>query len=154
MFSLFFLSYYSRAFIALVGYESRGLEHFVCSCHCIWCISLSSLRGFVVVSEVEKIVTREFIGTLELVPLGCVGPQRLVVVAELNHYGVKLRDATGASNSVVEIAPRICTGTVTAPKGCQLYGFGDRPQVSHSGITASCIGKSVRRNRVDHVGFM
>ena len=41
----------------------------------LWCIGLSSLRGFVVVvSEVEKIVTLECIGTLELVPLGCVGP--------------------------------------------------------------------------------
>ena len=75
MFSLFFLSYSSIAFVALVGFESGGLEHFVCSCHCIWCIGLSSLRGFVVVvSEVEKIVTLECIGTLELVPLGCVGP--------------------------------------------------------------------------------
>ena len=73
---------------------------------------------------------------------------------ELNHCGGKLRDATGASNSVVEIAPCICTGSVTALKGRHLYGFGDFPQVSYSGITASCIGKSVRRNRVDHVGFM
>ena len=32
-----------------------------------------------------------------------------------------------------------CTGSVTAPKGCHLYGFGDRPQGSLSGITASCI---------------
>ena len=41
----------------------------------LWSIGLSSLRGFiVVVSEVEKIVTLECIGTLELVPLGCVGP--------------------------------------------------------------------------------
>src|SRR3954462_6936895 len=50
-----------------MGFESGGLEHFVCSCHCIWCIGLSSLRGFVVVSEVENIVTLECIGTLELV---------------------------------------------------------------------------------------
>ena len=28
---------------------------------------------------------------------------------------------------------------VTAPKGCHLYGFDDRPQGSLSGITASCI---------------
>ena len=41
----------------------------------LWCIGLSSLRGFVVVvSEVEKIATLECVGTLELVPLGCVGP--------------------------------------------------------------------------------
>ena len=33
----------------------------------------------------------------------------------------------------------ICTGSVTAPKRCHLYGFGDRPQGSLSGITASCI---------------
>ena len=32
-----------------------------------------------------------------------------------------------------------CTGSVTVPKGCHLYGFGDRPQGSLSGITASCI---------------
>ena len=70
MFSLFFLSYSSIAFVALVGFESGGLEHFVCSCHCFWCIGLSSLRGFVVVvSEVEKIVTLECIDTLELVLL-------------------------------------------------------------------------------------
>ena len=30
-------------------------------------------------------------------------------------------------------------GLVTAPKGCHLYGFGDHPQGSLSGITASCI---------------
>ena len=75
MFSLFFLSYSSIAFVALVGFEGEGLEHFLCSCHCIWCIGLSSLQGFiVVVSEVEKIATLECIGTLELVPLGCIGP--------------------------------------------------------------------------------
>jgi len=57
------------------GIESRGFEHFVCSCHCIWCIGLSSLRGFVVVvSEVEKIVSLECIGTLELVTLGTWSP--------------------------------------------------------------------------------
>ena len=28
---------------------------------------------------------------------------------------------------------------MTAPKGCHLYGFGDRPQGSLSGITAPCI---------------
>ena len=71
---MFFLSYSSIAFVALVGFESGGLEHFVCSCHCFGASVLSSLRGFVVVSEVEKIVTLECIGTLELVPLGCVGP--------------------------------------------------------------------------------
>src|SRR3954467_2275613 len=92
----------------------------------------------------SRACTLECTGTLELVPLGCVGTYRLVV-AELNHCGVKLRDATGASNSVVEIAPGICTGSVTAPKGRHLYGFGDRPQVSYSGITASRIGESVRR---------
>ena len=32
-----------------------------------------------------------------------------------------------------------CTGSVTAPKGCHLYGFDDRPQGSLSGITAPCI---------------
>jgi hypothetical protein len=26
----------------LVEIESEGFEHFVCSCHCIWCIILSS----------------------------------------------------------------------------------------------------------------
>ena len=70
---------------------------------------------------------------------------RLRFVLELNHCGVKLRDATGASNSVVEIAPSICTGSVTAPKGRHLYGFGERPQVSYSGFTSSRIGESVRR---------
>ena len=73
---------------------------------------------------------------------------------ELNHCGVKLRDATGASNSVVEIASSICTGSMTALKGCHLYGFGDLPQVSYSGFTASCIGESVRRNRVALIGFV
>ena len=72
MFSLFFLSYYSIAFVSLVGFESEGLEHFVCSFHFIWCIGLSSLRGFIVV-VVEKIFTFECIGTLELVPLGIIG---------------------------------------------------------------------------------
>ena len=41
----------------------------------LWCIGLSSLRGFIVVEvDLEKIVTLECIGTLELVPLGCVVP--------------------------------------------------------------------------------
>ena len=39
----------------------------------LWCIGLSSLRGFVVVvSEVEKIVTLECIDTLELVLLSAL----------------------------------------------------------------------------------
>ena len=32
----------SIAFVALVGFESEGLGHSVCPCHCIWCIDLSS----------------------------------------------------------------------------------------------------------------
>jgi hypothetical protein len=39
--SLFFLSYSSIAFVGLVEFE-----HFVCSCHCICCIGLSSPRRF------------------------------------------------------------------------------------------------------------
>ena len=39
----------------------------------LWCIGLSSLRGFVVVvSEVEKVVTLECVGTLELVLLSAL----------------------------------------------------------------------------------
>jgi hypothetical protein len=43
---LFFLSYLSIAFVALVGFERERFEHFVCSCHCIWCIGLSSSWRF------------------------------------------------------------------------------------------------------------
>jgi hypothetical protein len=43
---LFFLSYPSIAFVAFVGFGREGFEHFVCSCHCIWCIGLSSPRSF------------------------------------------------------------------------------------------------------------
>ena len=81
MFSMFLLSYSSIVFVALVGFEIEGLEHFVCSCHCIGCIGLSSLRVFVVVEvEVEKIITLECIGTLDLVPLGCIGPRGLLLL--------------------------------------------------------------------------
>jgi hypothetical protein len=45
-FPLYFLSYLSIALVALVGFEWEGFEHFVCSCHCIWCIGLSSPRSF------------------------------------------------------------------------------------------------------------
>ena len=38
----------------------------------LWCIGLSSLQGFVVVSEVEKIVTLECIDILELVLLSAL----------------------------------------------------------------------------------
>jgi hypothetical protein len=44
---LFFLSYLSIALVDLVGFEWEGFEYFVCSCHCIWCIGLSSPRRFV-----------------------------------------------------------------------------------------------------------
>jgi hypothetical protein len=44
--SLFFLSYPSIAFVDLVGFWREGFDHFVCSCHCIWCISLSSTQRF------------------------------------------------------------------------------------------------------------
>ena len=45
--SLFFLSCSSIPFVGLVGLESEGLDHLVWSCHCIGCIGLGSLRGFV-----------------------------------------------------------------------------------------------------------
>ena len=72
VFSLFFLSLSSIAFVALVGFEREGLEHLVCSFHCISCIGLSSPRWHVEV-KVEKLITLECLGTLELVPLGCLG---------------------------------------------------------------------------------
>ena len=46
----------------------------------------------------------------------------------------------------MEIAPSNLTGSVTALKGCHLYGFGDRPQGSLSGITASCIVRGSEEN--------
>ena len=72
MFSLFFLSLSSIAFVALVGFGRGGLGHSVCPCHCISCIGLSSPRdtGKLVV---EKLITLGCLGTLELVPLGCLG---------------------------------------------------------------------------------
>src|SRR3954471_9995297 len=33
-----------QAFVALVEFGREGFEHYLCSCHCIWCISLSSPR--------------------------------------------------------------------------------------------------------------
>ena len=92
------------------------------------------------------------LGTLELVPLGFLGALDGWWCSELNHCGAKLRARVGVSNYVVEIAPSNltdtvdhpqglpkCMGSVTTPKGCHLYGFGDRPQGSLSEITASCI---------------
>jgi hypothetical protein len=64
-FPLFFHSYLSIALVALVGFEWEGFEHFVCSCHCIWCISLSSPWRFV---EVE---------VRSLLLLGSWNPRRL-----------------------------------------------------------------------------
>jgi hypothetical protein len=49
-FPLFLLSYPSIALVALVGFE-----HFVCSCHCIGCIGLSSPRRFMEVKVCELI---------------------------------------------------------------------------------------------------
>jgi hypothetical protein len=43
---LFFLSSSPIALVALVGFGREGLVHFVCSCHCIGCIGLSSPRRF------------------------------------------------------------------------------------------------------------
>ena len=39
----------------MLEFESEGLEHFVCSCHCI-CIGLSPPRGFVVVLLVSLLL--------------------------------------------------------------------------------------------------
>jgi hypothetical protein len=43
---LFYLSYLSIALVALEGFEWEGFEHFVCPCHCIGCIGLSSPQRF------------------------------------------------------------------------------------------------------------
>ena len=53
------------AFVALLEFESEGLEHFVCSCHCI-------LHRF-------EPSTRIRVGiTCELVTLGSLDPRRLL----------------------------------------------------------------------------
>ena len=49
-------------------------------------------------SEVEKLITLECLGALELVPLGCLGALDGCGVSELNHCGVKLRESVGVSN--------------------------------------------------------
>ena len=95
--SLFFLSYSFIAFVVVVGFGSEGLDHFMCSCHCISCIGLSSPRLYVEV-KFEKLFTLGCLSTLELVPPGCFGAQTGGGASELNHCGVKLRASVGVSN--------------------------------------------------------
>ena len=57
------------------------------------------------------------LGTLELVPLGCLGALDGCWCSELNHCGAKLRASVGVSNEVVEIAPSNLTGTGDHPQG-------------------------------------
>ena len=47
-----------------------------------------------------------------------------------------------------------CTGSVTALKGRHLYGFGDRPQGSLSGITTPCIVRGHEENTVALVALL
>jgi hypothetical protein len=99
----------------LVGFGREGFEHFVCSCHCIWYIGLSSPRRFD--GESKKLSSSWVLGTLDgLVDFLGTSNQ---VVEIFPSFVVPRWRFLGASNWVVEIAPS--------------YGFGDRPQVSHSG---------------------
>ena len=87
------------------------------------------------------IVLRGCFGVLEA--WWCLGAQSLWCKAPGKRRGLQLGcgDCPEQFVRVPVTAPRVatCTGSVTAPKGCHLYGFGDRPQGSLSGITASCI---------------
>jgi hypothetical protein len=60
---VFFLSYFSIAFVVLVEFESEGFEHFVCSYHCIWCIGLTSPQRFG--GESKKLISSWVLVTLE-----------------------------------------------------------------------------------------
>jgi hypothetical protein len=51
------------ALVALVGFGREGLVHFVCSCHCIGCIGLSSPRRFG--GEIKKLISSWVLGTLD-----------------------------------------------------------------------------------------
>jgi hypothetical protein len=103
--------------------------------------------------KVEKLITLGCLGTLELVPLGCLGALDGWWCRGAQSLWWKAPgQASGSAIRLWRLPRAICTGTgdrpqglpkcsgsVTAPKGCHLYGFGDRPQGSLSGITASCI---------------
>ena len=152
MFSfLFFLSFSSLALVASVGFERRTWALRVpLPLHLVHLFEFSTvIRGSY---KLRSLLFSWVLGTLELVPLGCLGALDGWCCSVLNHCGVKLRASVGVSNLVVEVAPSNlmgtgdrpqglpkCTGSATAPKGCHLYGFGDRPQGSLSGITAPCI---------------
>ena len=80
------------------------------------------------------------LGTLYLVLLVCFGileawwcleAQSLWCKASVKRRGLQL-----GCGDCPEQFVRV---PVTAPKVCHLYGFGDRPQGSLSGVTASCI---------------
>jgi hypothetical protein len=60
------------ALVALVGFGREGLVHFVCYCHCIGCIGLSSPRRFV---EVKNL--------LSLLLLDSWNPRRLSGLVDL-----------------------------------------------------------------------
>ena len=75
------------------------------------------------------IVLRGCFGVLEA--WWCLGAQSLWCEAPGKRRGLQL-----GCGDCPEQFVRV---PVTAPKGCHLYGFGDRPQGSLSGITASCI---------------
>ena len=93
------------------------------------------------------------LGTLELVPLGCLGAldgwwcfgaQSLWCKALGKHRDLQLGcgDCPEQFVRVPVTTPKGYQSVLvpmTASKGCHLYGFGDRPQGSLSGITASCI---------------
>ena len=63
----------SIAFVALVGFESEGLGHSMCPCHCIRCISLSSPRDTWKL-QVEKLITLGCLVPLSLFLLGAWAP--------------------------------------------------------------------------------
>ena len=140
----------------------------MCSCHCIWLHQFEFSTVIPGSEKFEKLITLGCLGTLELVPLGCLGAldgwccreaQSLWCKAsgKLREPPIKLWRLSRAICTGSVTAPKgchKCTGSVTAPKGLQLYRFGDRPQGSLSGVTTPFIVQGREENTVAIVALL
>jgi hypothetical protein len=96
VFSSFILPLISPiALVALVGFRREGRVHFVCSCHCIGCIGLSSPQRF-----------RGSESLLSLLLLGSWNPRWLSVLVDLGD----LQLSCG-------VLPKLCGASVTISWG-------------------------------------
>ena len=123
MFSfLLFLSYPSIAFVVVVGFGREGLVHFDCSCHCIWCIGLSSPRriGWCKLEAYSWVLGPPSLLFPEVVPGACYSQKlfpELVTPGSCSRSLRLLVATTWEPPIKLWRLPQTCTGSVTALKG-------------------------------------